>query len=655
MSRPLNTVVYLQSKIDTKSLPEAGETIDSITIEGYANTTTVDRARDIIPKNAWDTALENYLKNPIVLAYHNHNQPVGKVTEHKVTDNGLWIKARISAAAEEVFNLVKDGVITAFSIGFVIKDAVYDAVTDLFIIKELELLEISVVSVPMNQNSLFSVSKSHSDPEAFMEFKKQFMTSKSLFAKEQEKDIEVNLSKTKGKFMDPKDLEKLVSDAAIKGAEKAAEAFAARQKEAEDKLLLEKKQADEAAALDALVAKQVSSSIEVMKSGAEKLLEDITKRVQEAEEGQKNILAGLENTIKEKAAELAAIQSSKMSFSDKTEKDSPVSIQEKESAFFVSKILGTKMADTKLGRQLVEKLGPHQPSGSDRWETEVSLNLENDIRRRLVVAPLLRNINMNTNVMKVPVNPDAGIATWVQNTEFGTNSSSGATGLHQLQEITLSSYKVATREYMNFEEEEDSLIALAPIIRDAMVRRVSRAVDRAFLRGAGAGGDPVKGLATYDTTSVVVPTVTGLVTMAHMRALRKDLGIWGLDPAEFAYIVSQDVYYDLMEDTSFQSVLQVGMENATLLTGQVGMIGSTPVVISGEFPTKAGGAATAATNIGAIAVARGNWIVGNQRGLRLDMEDLVEKQQKVMVASLRTGLVNISADQGQGVSALRFS
>ena len=104
---------------------------------------------------------------------------------------------------------------------------------------------------------------------------------------------------------------------------------------------------------------------------------------------------------------------------------------------------------------------------------------------------------------------------------------------------------------------------------------------------------------------------------------------------------------------------KVGVQ-ATLLTGQVGMIGNSPVIVSGEFPVKAGGAATASTNIGAFALAAANFMVGNERGLRFDTQDMVETQRKVLVASLRTGLVQLTTVYGglsaqMGVSTLRWS
>ena len=637
-------VLYLNSTF-TKDLPTAAETIDSIFISGYANTTTVDRVGDVIPMTAWNKALENYLKNPIILTQHDHDEPCGRMVDYRVDEKGLWVKARISAAAENTFNLVKDGVLTAFSVGFTVKDAVYDSVTDLFIIKDLELLEISVVSIPCNQESIFSLSKAFNDAEEYSSFKKQFAT-KGDSAKGLEEPLPVasdsNIKK-EWNNMDPKELEALLA----KTAADAAERVIASQKAAEAET---RAKATEQAAFDARVKAAVESQITVGQSGAEKLLADIEKRFEEQTESTKSVLAGLESALKDKTAEIAAMQKSKMQFGDKSADE--VAYAEKEKAFLLSKMTGKALGDTKFGRSLIEKAGAHVPSAT--WELEVSTNLEAEVRRRLVVAPVMRQIAMQTNVMTIPVNPEAGLATWVTNAQFGTTASPGSAQTHQLKEITLNAYKLATLEYLGFEEEEDALLVLTPIIRDGMVRRLARAVDKAYLLGGGSGTDPVKGLATYHATSTVTPTNTGVATVANLRSLRKGLGAWGLDPAELVYVVSTEVYYDLLDDTTFQTMNQVGPQ-ATLLTGQVGQIGNSPVLVSAEFAAKAGGAASASTNIGAIAVAPANFLAGNQRGIRFDTQDLVETQRKAIVASLRTGLTQISTNLGQGVQALRWS
>jgi HK97 family phage prohead protease/HK97 family phage major capsid protein len=636
-------VLYLTQQFTKDTTPMLSDTIDSINIEGYANTTQVDRVGDVIPMTAWNDALVNYLKNPIILAYHEDDQPIGRMVDHRIDAQGFWVKARISAAAEDVFNLVKDGVLTAFSVGFTIKDAMYDAVTDLFIIKQLELLEISVVSIPCNQDSTFSLSKAFDSAEDYSNFKSQFATKE-----ESAKGLELPEAKqldtiTKEWNMDPKELEQMLAKAATEAATKATEAILAKQvaqKEAEVK----------AAAEDAALTSKIASVIKSTDSGAERLLADIEKRFADQTEASKNVLAGLEASIKEKATELETIQKSKMSFADKGAET--CSYDEREKSVMLAKIMNKSIDQTKFGAATIQKAGTHMASAT--WELEVSTNMEAEIRRRLVVAPLIRSISMNTNVMTIPVNPEAGVATWMANTSFGTTASAGTTQTHQLKEITLNAYKVATAEYLAYEEEEDTLLILLPIVRDAMVRRVARAVDKAYLVGAGSGADPVKGLGIYDATSVVVPTNTGVCTIANLRAMRKDLGYWGLDPAEVVYVVSTDVYYDLLDDTTFQTMNQVGPQ-ATLLTGQVGQVGNSPVLVSDSFGSKAGGTSSATTNIGAICLAAGNFLSGNQRGLRFDTQDLVETQRKVLVASLRTGMTQLSTVNGMGVSTLRWS
>jgi HK97 family phage prohead protease/HK97 family phage major capsid protein len=638
-------VLFLNSSF-IKSTATDGKTA-SITIEGYASTTDIDRQGDVVPVSVWEKGIQNYLKNPVILAYHDHSEPVGRMVEHRIDGKGLWIKARISWAASEVFNLVKDGVLTAFSIGFRIVDAEYNSAAELFVVKELELHEISVVSVPANQNTLFSLSKAFDTAEEFKSFKMQFAPN-SESAKGLESSTEASSEVKKEMEMDPKQLEQMLADAASKAAEQTAKAIA----ETQAKALAEKAAADKAEAeLDARV-KAAVASISTGDTGAERLLAEVEKRLEKAEESSKSVIAGLEASLKEKAAEIEAITKSKMSFQEA--KDG-MSYADKEKAVLLSKMAGKSIDGTKAGRELVQKYGAHVPSAT--WELEVSLNLESEVRRRLVVAPVFRNIAMQTNVMTIPVNPEAGTATWVTNAEFGAvpaalgaaGPSAGGNATHALKEITLNAYKLATNEYTAYEEEEDALLALMPIIRDGMVRRVARAVDKAFLLGAGSGSDPVKGLANWaSNTTAAGNTVAAGMNVAKLRTLRQGLGAWGLDPAEVIYIINTDTYYQLLEDTTFQTMNQVGTQ-ATLLTGQIGQIGGSPVLVSAEFASPGTGIA------GAICLNPGNFIVGNQRGLRIDTQELVETQRRVMVASLRTGMTRVTTNLGNAVTAHKYT
>ena len=97
-----------------------------------ASTADFDRAGDTIDANAWTKGgLNNFEKNPIILFNHNYDKPIGRATGLKVTDNGLELKAKISKSApDHVAQLVKEGILGAFSVGFRVKDADYQEETD---------------------------------------------------------------------------------------------------------------------------------------------------------------------------------------------------------------------------------------------------------------------------------------------------------------------------------------------------------------------------------------------------------------------------------------------------------------------------------------------------------------------------------------------
>ena len=136
--------------------------VTAIEIEGYASTKDKDRVKDIVEPNAFKDALDLYMTNPIVLLQHNADKPIGIVTDATIDSKGLYIKAKITEDTDWVFSKLKNKVLRAFSIGYRIKDYEIDEIKDdqgyvtgyEQTIKDLELYEISVVSIPANPYAL---------------------------------------------------------------------------------------------------------------------------------------------------------------------------------------------------------------------------------------------------------------------------------------------------------------------------------------------------------------------------------------------------------------------------------------------------------------------------------------------------------------------
>lgn len=150
---------YFQMICEKKSIKEIENWLQ---IEWYASTKDKDRWHDIVEPTAFKDALELYMTNPIVLLQHNMDKPVWIVTEATIDEKWLYIKANITEDEDWILSKLKNWVIRAFSIWYRIKDYEDKEVKDSdwytiwyeTVIKDLELFEISLVSIPMNQYAL---------------------------------------------------------------------------------------------------------------------------------------------------------------------------------------------------------------------------------------------------------------------------------------------------------------------------------------------------------------------------------------------------------------------------------------------------------------------------------------------------------------------
>lgn len=138
------------------SVKDASATGGDCVIAGYANTATKDRVGDVVQPVAFEKTLPTYLKNPILLANHDWNDPIGRTISAQITDKGLYVEAKISDTRPDIKQLIREKVLSTFSIGYNELDADFDETTKTKYIKELELLEISIVSVPANTEASFT-------------------------------------------------------------------------------------------------------------------------------------------------------------------------------------------------------------------------------------------------------------------------------------------------------------------------------------------------------------------------------------------------------------------------------------------------------------------------------------------------------------------
>jgi len=633
-NKTLNLVGQFEKSISDES--------DVLKIKGYANTTSKDRTGDIIEESAWlKGGLDNYLKNPIILAYHNHSKPIGTAVDYSVSSKGLEVVAEISSAAGEVYNLIKDGILKTFSVGFSIKDAEYDREDDIFYIKDLELLEISVVSVPANQDSTFSIAKALGDDYA--DFKKEYIESE-----ETETNVD-NSTEASNETILKENLEMdKIEELTLKmeALEKAA-----AEKEAAEKAAIEAeaKAAEEAA--QAEVEEKKAAQIEVISTGVGRLETEVSKRLEDNDASIKSVIDDLRAELKENKDELIALRESKMQFATEEEK-AAFSADQKSNGFLLGKIMRTGTEGTKFYKDLVEKAARHGHVPTEDWETVYNTEIYDLSRQKLVVADLFSNINMSSATMQIPTNPGADTGEWITNaTQTGTGTAATAT---RLGNITLTAHKLVSKEYLPYEEEEDAIMPILPLIKANIAQRIANSTDIALLRGAATTADPIKGVvaeAGANKVKLSGSTAIAVVKPTDLQATRRKLGLFGQNPNDVVYVVSTDVYYDLMEDDAFKKADQVTDAQLMQIKGYVGSLNGSKVIVSDKFEAKAKDKACA------VALNAQYFKTGTLRNLMTETFRDIEAQKAVIVSSSRFGFINLEqgSSAGKTVAALEYS
>lgn len=151
-------------KFELKSELESVNTTDATAVF-VLSTVDIDRHGDVIDQDSWD--LKHFMNNPVFLEQHmSWEFPIGKFIEIKTEidpnrmDGAKRLVGTVKFAVEEydrakvAFALIANGFMSAVSVGFIPHDVSYDDSIKAFIMKDCELLEVSLVSVPANPMAL---------------------------------------------------------------------------------------------------------------------------------------------------------------------------------------------------------------------------------------------------------------------------------------------------------------------------------------------------------------------------------------------------------------------------------------------------------------------------------------------------------------------
>ena len=147
----------IEIKSSIKANDDEDEDKNYGTFEGYGSVFgNKDLGNDVIESGAFTKSLKRRKPQNVKLLYqHKSDMPIGVFDEIREDDHGLVVKGRLALktqAGAEAYELLKMGALDGLSIGFRVnpKEVSYDKRGNKRIIKEVDLMEVSLVTFPMN-------------------------------------------------------------------------------------------------------------------------------------------------------------------------------------------------------------------------------------------------------------------------------------------------------------------------------------------------------------------------------------------------------------------------------------------------------------------------------------------------------------------------
>lgn len=320
-----------------------------------------------------------------------------------------------------------------------------------------------------------------------------------------------------------------------------------------------------------------------------------------------------------------------------------------------------------LDRADVIKAMTSTSSGNgDEWvPTFATSELWVDTHLATRVASQIRRVDMPTNPYDLPTQTADATFYYASSENTAVTASNPTTS-----KATLTAKKIQAEIDFSGEVTEDSIIPVVPALRANLVRRGAQVIDDLIVHGdtetAGTGNvnsdDAAPSASSFYlalsgmrkfclvTNTGQVKSFAGAPTTTLYLNTRSKLGRYGAMPSDLICVMPPTTSYAFQDVAGFKLAYEFGPQ-ATVLTGQLGAIFGTPVIASEAIPgtsvdvTDADGKYTTTspssndTKGWFVLFNVNHWVAGFRRGFQIESFRDIQKDQNILVASFRMGLI----------------
>lgn len=337
----------------------------------------------------------------------------------------------------------------------------------------------------------------------------------------------------------------------------------------------------------------------------------------------------------------------------------PAELQERaDDIYLVSKFLQRDPRSLKMWREFASEASALRKAmdtatsgeGLDWIPTGFSSELIRKVKLQLKVSALHRRIVMPTNPFRLPIEgADATAYLFAESTsDTATKITASTPGT---SDVTFDAIKLACRILVSTELEEDSVVAILPLLRDKIVQALAEAQETSTINGDTAGThmdsdvtastDVRKAWDGYRKLALSAASVDcSTFDKSNLRAIRTAMGKYGVNPRNLAWIAGISIYNKMLGLDEVVTFDKYG-PSATILTGELGKFDGIPIIVS-EFireDLNATGVYDGVTTSKTVLplVYRPAFLYGDRRNITLKVshELYMETDQDVAIATQR--------------------
>jgi HK97 family phage major capsid protein len=277
------------------------------------------------------------------------------------------------------------------------------------------------------------------------------------------------------------------------------------------------------------------------------------------------------------------------------------------------------------------------------------------------VAASITTVPMPSDPFDIPLG--LGAVVWRKGTQNQATTHSDPT----TAKSTLTTTELVTEQRWSYTLDEDSIIAIMPLLRQELGRSGAEIIDDFAINADNTdaatgninsddanppddsyylsdGQDGLRHLWIVDNTNQTVNAAAAALTDAHIISALGKMGKYGVDPTSNAIICDVNTYLGgFLNLTNVLTVDKFG-PNAVVLTGQLAAYRGIPVIPSAVHRLAAADgkldAATPSNNtLGSLTIYnRMMWYLGFRRQLLIEVDRDIQTRQFIMVSSFRVAI-----------------